>query len=50
MIRWFVLRFLDGKEVMRLTSVEKRVHDIVLSQGAYKKMDFGHIVMQHFKA
>ena len=50
MIRWFALRFLDGKEVIRLILVEKRVHDIVFSQGVYKKMDFGHIIMQHFKA
>ena len=50
MIRWFMPRFLDWKEVMRLTSVEKWVHDIVFSQGAYKKMDFAHIIQQHFKA
>ena len=50
MIRWFILRFLGWKDVMRLTSVEKRVHDIVFSQGAYKKMNFEHLIKQHFKA
>ena len=31
MIRWFLLRYLDGKDVIRLTSVEKLTNDVMFS-------------------
>ena len=44
MIRWFLVRYLNARDVMRLTSVKKLVTDIMFSQGNFKKHDFGHFI------
>ena len=50
MIRWFLVKYLNGRDVMRLTSVKKLVTDIMFSQGKFRKLDFEHFIKQHFKA
>ena len=36
MIRWFILHFLNPREILIMTSVSKMVHDIIFSQGRFK--------------
>ena len=44
LIRWFLVRHLNTKDVMRLTSVTKLVNDIIFSRGNFKKLNFEHFI------
>ncbi len=53
MIRWMILRFFTGKELIKFISVTKQIYDITLANEAYGK-PIGHFdqdnIMQHFKS